>query len=78
MDTLHSVLRSFGAETKSSRDHLTVFREFLAHLDRVQRKPPAARAPRAKSQTRRKPCLQMDSVDPAGRRVLSRSRHRSS
>lgn len=55
MDTLHSVLRSFGAETKSSRDHLTVFREFLAHLDRVQRKTPAVRAPRAKSQTRRKP-----------------------
>jgi hypothetical protein len=58
MDNLHSMLRSFGAETKSSRDHLTVFREFLAHLDRAQRKAPAAaaaRAPRAKAQTRRKP-----------------------
>lgn len=55
MDTLHRVLRSFGTETKSSRDHLTVFREFLAHLDHVQRNPSAARAPRAKSQARRKP-----------------------
>jgi hypothetical protein len=53
MDTLHHVLRSFNAETKSASDHLTVFREFLAHLDRIQRKAPA-RPPRAKSAARRK------------------------
>jgi hypothetical protein len=39
MDTLHSVLRSIRGETKSRRDHLTVFREFLHHLDRIGRKP---------------------------------------
>ena len=55
MDTLHSVLRSFGTETKSSRDHLTVFREFLAHLDRVPAQATPARAPRAKPPARRKP-----------------------
>ncbi|MBS0530236.1 MAG: hypothetical protein JSS22_12710 [Proteobacteria bacterium] len=54
MDTLHSVLRSFNTETKSARDHLTVFREFLAHLDQIQRKSPAAKSPRAKSPVRRK------------------------
>jgi hypothetical protein len=39
MDTLHTVLRSIRGETKARRDHLTVFREFLHHLDRVGRKP---------------------------------------
>jgi len=39
MDTLHSVLRNIRGETKSRRDHLTVFREFLHHLDRIGRKP---------------------------------------
>jgi hypothetical protein len=53
MDTLHRVLRSFNTETKSASDHLTVFREFLAHLDRIQRKTPV-RSPRAKSASRRK------------------------
>jgi hypothetical protein len=38
MDTLHSVLASIRGETKSRRDHLTVFREFLLHLDRIGRK----------------------------------------
>lgn len=37
MDTLHTVLRSIRRETKSRRDHLTVFREFLDHLDRAAR-----------------------------------------
>jgi hypothetical protein len=37
MDTLHSVLRSIRGETKARRDHLTVFREFLGHLDRIGR-----------------------------------------
>jgi len=54
MDTLHSVLRSFNSETKSARDHLTVFREFLAHLDQIQRKSPPAKPPRAKPAARRK------------------------
>ncbi len=48
MDSLHSTLSALRSETKSSRDHLTVFREFLAQLDRLQR-PPLAKAPRAKS-----------------------------
>ena len=39
MDTLHTVLRTIRGETKSRRDHLTVFREFLGHLDRIGRKP---------------------------------------
>jgi hypothetical protein len=39
MDTLHSVLRTIRGETKSRRDHLTVFREFLHHLDRIGRRP---------------------------------------
>ncbi len=43
MDTLHSVLRSIRGETKARRDHLTVFREFLGHLDRIGKRsaPPA-------------------------------------
>ena len=38
MDNLHSVLRSLRPlrpEQKPRRDHLTVFREFLGHLDRI-------------------------------------------
>ena len=35
MDTLHNVLRSISRETKSRPDHLSVFREFLSHLDRA-------------------------------------------
>jgi hypothetical protein len=37
MDQLHSVLRSLRPVQKKRRDHLTVFREFLTHLDRVSR-----------------------------------------
>jgi hypothetical protein len=37
MDNLHTVLRTIRGETKSRRDHLTVFREVLDHLDRVTR-----------------------------------------
>ena len=48
MDTLHSVLRNIRGETKARRDHLTVFREFLNHLDRIHRKPVRS-APRNKS-----------------------------
>ena len=39
MDMLHTVLRSLRGEQKSRRDtHLTVFREFLDHLDRAARR----------------------------------------
>jgi hypothetical protein len=60
MDSLHTVLRSIQgnnkAETKSRRDHLDVFREFLNHLDRAskrkvtekQSKAPKTRAKRGK------------------------------
>jgi hypothetical protein len=34
MDSLHTVLRSLRGQ-KARRDHLTVFREFLGHLDRI-------------------------------------------
>ena len=54
MDTLHTVLRNIRGETKARRDHLTVFREFLAQLDQLQRQAPA-KPPRAKLQARRKP-----------------------
>jgi len=42
MDTLHTVLRAIRGETKS-RTHLTVFREFLGHLDRVAKRAKGAR-----------------------------------
>jgi hypothetical protein len=54
MDTLHTVLRSFRRETKSRRDHLNVFREFLDHLDRASKRKPVGRSARAaKSKVRR-------------------------
>jgi hypothetical protein len=37
MDQLHSVLRSLRPAQRKKRDHLTVFREFLSHLDRVSK-----------------------------------------
>jgi|GEM_PF-2041305 len=52
MDRLHSVMRSLRPaqkrKTASRRDHLSVFREFLSHLDRVskQRTPRDAKAAR--------------------------------
>jgi hypothetical protein len=39
MDSLHDVLRSIRPETKA-KDHLSVFREFLAHLGELQRRRP--------------------------------------
>ncbi len=55
MDTLHTVLRSIRGETKSRRDHLNVFREFLGHLDRIgKRSAPAARSTRAKPNGQRR------------------------
>lgn len=51
MDTLHTVLRSIKAETKSRRDHISVFREFLDHLDRAaRRRDKAAAPPKTRSQ----------------------------
>jgi hypothetical protein len=48
MDTLHSVLRTIRGETKSRRDHLAVFREFLSHLDRIGRRAPRPRDEKVK------------------------------
>ena len=54
MDTLHTVLRSIRGETKSRRDHLDVFREFLDHLDRAAKRKTLPRATKsAKGKTRR-------------------------
>ena len=47
MDTLHTVLRSIRSETKSRRDHLSVFREFLDHLDRAARRKVTEKQSRA-------------------------------
>jgi len=54
MDTLHSVLRSIRGETRASRDHLDVFREFLDHLDRAARRTSAPRIKAAKRSSRGK------------------------
>ena len=57
MDSLHTVLRSIRNETKSRRDHISVFREFLDHLERAARRrapEKSDRAPRAKARRGRK------------------------
>jgi hypothetical protein len=54
MDTLHTVLRSIRGETKARRDHLSVFREFLGHLDRIGKKPRQTRNKGAKTTRRGK------------------------
>jgi hypothetical protein len=56
MDGLHATLaaiRTERTETKSEKDHLTVFREFLAQLDQLQRHAPV-KQPRIKLPPRRK------------------------
>ncbi len=53
MDNLHATLASLRPETKS-KNHLTVFREFLEQLDQLQRHAPV-REPRVKLPPRRKP-----------------------
>ena len=53
MDTLHSVLRSIRGETRASRNHLDVFREFLDHLDRAARKRPQRAVKSMKMKERR-------------------------
>jgi hypothetical protein len=58
MDGLHATLAAIRTETKSTKDHLTVFREFLAQLDALQRhapvKPPRIKPPRRKPARRRR------------------------
>jgi hypothetical protein len=54
MDNLHATLAAIRTETKSTKDHLTVFREFLAQLDELQRHAPV-QPPRVKLLPRRKP-----------------------
>lgn len=54
MDTLHSMMRTLRPESKAGAGHLNVFREFLRHLDSIQRKAPVKPA-RVKPQPRRKP-----------------------
>jgi hypothetical protein len=49
MDSLHTVLRTIRSETKSRRDHLSVFREFLGHLDRIGRRTPRAPSRKGKA-----------------------------
>jgi len=49
MDSLHRMLRTIRGEKKSQPDHLTVFREFLGHLDRLNRRRPPPRSPRTKA-----------------------------
>ena len=56
MDKLHTMLRTISGETKSDQRHLTVFREFLSHLDQIQRKAPVKPVrSRTKPPARRKP-----------------------
>jgi hypothetical protein len=52
MDTLHNVMRQIN-ETKARPDHLSVFREFLNHLDRAARR--ARRAPVRKAKSAKRP-----------------------
>jgi hypothetical protein len=47
-------MRTIRTETKSSPNHLNVFREFLRHLDSIQRKAPV-KPSRSKTPPRRKP-----------------------
>jgi len=53
MDRLHDVLRSIRPETKAAKDHLTVFREFLAHLDALQRQAPSRNPPMRRKTARK-------------------------
>jgi hypothetical protein len=54
MDTLHNVLRAIRGDVKPRRDHLAVFREFLAHLDRAAKRPAAKRSVKGAKPARRK------------------------
>jgi hypothetical protein len=53
MDNLHGVLRTLApksADKARTPDHVTVFREFIAHLDRIARTP--VKQSRVKTQPR--------------------------
>ena len=52
MDNLHQVLRTIS-ETKARPDHLSVFREFLDHLDKISKRA-AKRPPAPKAKVKRK------------------------
>jgi len=54
MDKLHTTIQSISGESKSKPAHLTVFREFLAHLEKVQHKAPVTAA-RPRKPVKRKP-----------------------
>jgi hypothetical protein len=64
MDTLHTVLRAITPERKSAPDHLTVFREFLARLDKIQHKAPTRSA--SSKPTRSKPARRKAKRNKAG------------
>ena len=55
MESLHGVLRAIR-QPAPRRDHLSVFREFLNHLDRIGRSKTArdAKALRGKQKARRR------------------------
>jgi len=53
MDNLHEMLRTIRAETKARPNHLTVFREFLDHLDRIGRRTKKAPAPKRRPSARK-------------------------
>ncbi len=55
MDELHTVIQSISGETKAKPAHLTVFREFLAHLEKIQHKAPRAHVRAAAKPAKRKP-----------------------
>lgn len=54
MEALGNVLRAIRTRPQPKRDHLTVFREFLTHLDRAGRKtrPHVVKRKRAKQKTK--------------------------
>lgn len=54
MDTLHAMLRNMRGETKTKPDHLAVFREFLGHLERLNRKAKRARSAKPPAKRRKK------------------------
>jgi hypothetical protein len=54
MDTLHNVLRSIRSDTKSKPDHLSVFREFLGHLDRAAKRAANQPAPKRTQRAKRR------------------------
>lgn len=55
MDKLHTVIQSLSSEAKAKPAHLTVFREFLAHLEKIQHKAPRAPVRQAAKLPKRKP-----------------------